>query len=777
MRELRRSPRVHLRPALRLAASVALLGLALVLVAPSDSVAQSPRVLTLEEAGSDARVQGLLGLLTRRAVREASQSAGPVSMAAFGSPIEFANFHPKHIRPETPVAVLIEGTPTQADLESRGIVVGTVAGDVITATLPLSLLPELLAVEGVERVSAAAPVEKALNISATEIDAESLWLGNPPNYPVGSLTGNNVIVGIVDTGVDPRVDDFKSTTNATRFKSIWDQLWSGLPPTGYSYGVEYTESQINAGQITAYHDYDSHGTHIAGVAAGNGRSTGNGQLAYRYVGIAPRSNIIAVKAYMLESQVIDAVRYVFTKAGSLGKPAVVNLSLSVSWGAHDGTYAFDRGLSALTGPGKIITAAAGNKGLENGHARYDLAIGASTDATFSIPTYIPSISQHETIVFEGWHDGSAGFDVKLISPTGISTPVITPGTQSGYLETNDGTVLVQNGMTTNSLGAKQVLIYVGYGTTGTALPRSGTWRINIKRRSGTSSGVSHWWMAQSVLGSTTLPAFTGAGIDTASTVTSPATADSVISTGAYTTKVSWPNLSGSTSKYPYSPPLSRLADFTSRGPRRDGVQRPDVMAPGYGVMSAKSTDGSISSAFTDPDGAHFMNKGSSIANAHTTGAIALLLEQTPTLTPSGARNILRTRARSDSYTGTTPNGKWGYGKLDVSSGGTTGVNDGVAFGLSFRNVFPNPSRDFATFDFDVASVALAQGASTPVDVRIYDVRGREVRMLQGVATPGTQRLSWDGRNTAGEETAPGVYFARLTVGETQLQKKFVRVIE
>jgi len=190
-----------------------------------------------------------------------------------------------------------------------------------------------------------------------------------------------------------------------------------------------------------------------------------------------------------------------------------------------------------------------------------------------------------------------------------------------------------------------------------------------------------------------------------------------------------------------------------------------------------STDATISATYEDPDGVHYMAKGSSIANAHTTGAIALLLEQNRYLTPSGARNILRTRARSDSYTGTVPNGKWGYGKLDVAVGGTTGVNDAVALGLSFGNVFPNPSRDFASFQFDVASIALAQGASTPVEVRVFDVRGREVRMIRGIATPGTQRLTWDGRNEAGEETAAGVYFARLTVGTTELQKKFVRVAE
>lgn len=739
--------------------------------------AQTPRVLSLEDAGRDVRVDPVLGLLAMRAQAQAGLPLEMALEASIDGTGGFANFLQLDVRPESPVAILIEGTPDRAELESRGIVVGTVAGDVITATMPLGLLPALLAVPGVDRVSAAARVETALNVSIQEIEADALWGGTPPSYPAGSLTGNNVIVGIVDTGVDPRIADFKTATNQTRFKSIWDQQWTGLPPAGYGYGTEYSEAQINADLLTFYHDYDGHGTHIAGVAAGNGRGTGNGQAAYRYVGVAPRSNLIAVKAYLLESQIIDATNYVFTRAASLGKPAVVNLSLSVSKGAHDGSYSFDRGLSALTGPGKIITAAAGNRGLENGHARFDLGTNANTDLSFIIPSYTPSQSQGEALFIEGWHDPAASFDIKLISPTGITSQTITPGSQSGYVETADGTILVQNSITTSLSGAKQLLIFVGYGTIGTARPKVGTWRINIKRRSGTSSGTSHWWVAQHVFGTTTLPAFTGAGIDTASTVSSPATADSIISTGAYTTKVSWQNSGGSTSKYPYSPPLLRLSDFTSRGPRRDGVQRPDFMAPGYGVMSSVSTDATVSSTYKDPDGVHFMSKGTSVANAHTTGAIALLLEQNPTLRPSGARQILRDRARSDSYTGTTPNGKWGYGKLDVSLQSVTGVEDGIAFGLSFSSVFPNPSRDHATFDFNIASVALSQGVTTPVLVRIADVRGREVARIPGIATPGGQRLVWNGVTGSGEIAPAGVYFASLIVGDSRLQRKFVRIAQ
>jgi subtilisin family serine protease len=772
MREPHRSP----QPLLRLAF------LALILGVPGPAGlahAQTPasRLLTLEEAGSDVRVDPVLGLLVRRADQQsglaAATESAPLTMGdGTGG---FANFLSAMARPDMPVAVIIEGTPDRLELESKGIVVGTVAGDVVTATLPLSLVPVLLTVSGVEKVSAAAPVEKALNVSADEIDADVLWAGNPPTYPAGSLTGNGVIVGIVDTGVDPRVADFRDTANKTRFKYAWDQQWSGIPPAPYAYGVEYTEAQINANQIEEFRDYDGHGTHVAGIAAGNGQSTGNGQPAWNYVGVAPRSNIIAVKAYMLESQIIDAVNYVFLRSATLNRAAVVNLSLSLTKGGHDGSYSFDRALSALTGPGKVITAAAGNRGLENGHAKVNLASGASQDISFTIPTYTPSQTQTEYLILEGWHNSSASFDVKVISPSGITSTTVLPGIQTGYVVTNDGTVLIQNGITTNLVGAKQILVTVAYGTPGTPRPKSGTWRVNLKRRSGTTTGTCDFWVSQHFFATTVLPAFSGSTVDTAGTVTSPATGDSIISTGAYATKVSWTNNVGSTSRYPNSPPLYRVADFSSRGPRRDGQQRPDLMAPGFGVMSSMSTNALVSATYQDPDGKHYIAKGTSVANAHTTGSIALLMEQNRYLTPSGARLTLRNRARTDSYTGSVPNGKWGYGKLDLSPGAVTGVNDGIALGLSFSNVFPNPSQDMATFEFVVNSVALSQGSSTPVRVRIIDVRGREVAEVTGVAVPGPQRLTWDGRNSDGAPVAAGVYFARLTVGTTQLQKKFVRI--
>ena len=137
--------------------------------------------------------------------------------------------------------------------------------------------------------------------------------------PAGS--GRGVVVGIVDTGIDLAHADFRAASGQTRIKYLWNQPWSGTPPAGFNYGAEYSEAQINAGGAN-HHDDDGHGTHVAGIAAGNGRATGNGYAAYRYVGMAPEADLIVVKMRNSDSDLINGVNYVFTRAAAMGKPAV-----------------------------------------------------------------------------------------------------------------------------------------------------------------------------------------------------------------------------------------------------------------------------------------------------------------------------------------------------------------------------------------------------------------------------------------------------------------------
>jgi hypothetical protein len=70
---------------------------------------------------------------------------------------------------------------------------------------------------------------------------------------------------------------------------------------------------------------------------------------------------------------------------------------------------------------------------------------------------------------------------------------------------------------------------------------------------------------------------------------------------------------------------------------------------------------------------------------------------------------------------------------------------------------PNPFNPRTTIKFEVA-------ANGPVDLRLYDMRGRLVRILLDDAPypVGAYEIPWDGRNDHGGAVATGVYLCRFT---------------
>ncbi len=714
---------------------------------------------SLARAAEDARLDPRLGA-TLLAVGKWELESGFVASGEYG------------------VLVLIRGDVDRADLEAVGAVVGTQAGSITTAEVPLAAIPYLLAIPGLEAIEAASPLQPLLTVSGPEVEADAYWQYVPPTTFSG-FTGLNVVIGIVDTGIDVNNLDFRKPNNQTRIKYIWDQAGFGSPPSGFTYGTEWTESQINAGSCTQ-RDTEGHGTHVAGIAAGNGRATGNGYPAYRYTGIAPEADLVIVKgssmtysSNFLESKVIDGVNYIFQKAAALGKDAVVLLAMGHQRGGHDGSNSFDTALSALTGPGKLIVAAAGNDGGLAFHAATNLPAGGSATVTFSIPSYTPTITINEYLEIEAWHEPTASFRVKLTSPGGYTTNWVNPGTSSGVIPTADGAILVQNATVTNSKGAKK--IYVFLNDQGDNVPPAmGTWTLLVERVAGATTGVLDAWLTGWAFGTTlSTPVFT-AFVDPSRLVMSPATGDSIISAGAYTTKTSWLNANGTTSFYTGSPTLWAIASFSSPGPRRDGAQRPDLAAPGYGVMAGLSADESTTNIWKAEDAAHRIRKGTSAAAAHVAGGLAVLLEEQPDLRPSGARALLTQRAQSDTYTGSVPNGVWGYGKMALAASSSTDVSSSGPAAPAGPIAFPNPTSGAIRFAFALTPQQ-AGGARDGVRIRVVDVQGREVAVIPGLSVPGAQELLWDGLASDNRGASPGVYLAHLEAGDASAVWKFVRL--
>ena len=59
--------------------------------------------------------------------------------------------------------------------------------------------------------------------------------------------------------------------------------------------------------------------------------------------------------------------YIYRYAESVGKPCVINVSLGVQAGPHDGTSTFDTLADAMLGPGRLLVGSVGNFGGINFH--------------------------------------------------------------------------------------------------------------------------------------------------------------------------------------------------------------------------------------------------------------------------------------------------------------------------------------------------------------------------------------------------------------------------
>jgi subtilisin family serine protease len=258
-------------------------------------------------------------------------------------------------------------------------------------------------------------------------------------------------------------------------------------------------------------------------------------------------------------------------------------------------------------------------------------------------------------------------------------------------------------------------------------------------------------------------------------VCSPATADSVISVGAYSTKNSWTAVGGMPVQEPTAE-VNNLAYFSSPGPRRDGRQAPDIAAPGYEIASTMSGQtSSLPLSYQLPDGKHRIGLrqgfGTSLAAAHVAGVVALFFQKTPGTPIGGLRLKLQQNARQDSFTGTAPNYNWGWGKLDAALPSAVDVLPLDLDGGARLRVQPSPSRAETSFDFN-----LPVGSSAPDAVlKILDLRGRVVATLKARGEGGPARLVWNGLDSAGAQSPAGLYLARLEAGAITAGCKFVRL--
>ena len=678
------------------------------------------------------------------------------------------------------ITVIASGQFSAEALVERGARVRWQRGDLAILTVEPGLLEEVAGTPGLLYLEAGVKSRPVADVSIPDV-------GGIAARNASGLAGRGVLIGIIDSGIDWRHQDFITPEGESRIRAILDLSEPGAYYGGTMVTAAQIKAALTAGTELPTHDYSGHGTHVAGIAAGDGSS---GAGLGSYAGMAPEAGLVIVKAsrdpfvseFSSEDQMI-AIGFIDSVATAAGMPCIINLSFGTTFGAHDGTAAVERYIDALSGPGRIFVAAAGNEADKKHHALVNPSSGTA-GISFTIPAYTPAAgSGNDYLLLDGWYDGGSQAAVTLITPT---DETIGPVGYGRYYSgnTRSGEVNIWNGFYESGEeivsgpnpfnGDRECIIEINDGA-GTA-PAAGEWKL---RFSGSSERLDMW------IASGTMPVTFSTGSSGQTTLTIPASAKNIIAVGAYTTKESWVNIDGEnlTLDTKGTIKIGDVTEFSGAGPTRDGRTKPELTAPGRIIGSSfsreadplssysvfASSNGSYPNAFILPDGVHGLSLGTSMAAPHVSGAIALLMEKYPDLSASAARQVLIRTARSIS--GTAKANQWGYGKLNAAA--LVSVNpdslpeeeEGTLF-----LPYPNPFIISTTIPYPVPS---ADGNEKEPEILVYNILGERVpaRLFRQSASFGRGAVIWYGRTIWEKRVAAGVYFVVFVYENRRVVRK------
>jgi subtilisin family serine protease len=521
-----------------------------------------------------------------------------------------------------------------AGLAQKGIRVNQDRGEIRTAIVPLEEIGPLSDQKAVHRIVPARRLRPLMDVAPGKVQL-------PAFRSSSGLTGKNVVVGIVDSGIDPNHPAF-----AGRILSIWDQTLPGSGIPGAGYGLEVSGATLNSSR-----DQNGHGTHVAGIAVGKQTKFG---------GVAPEAEIIAVKTDFQDVHIADGIAYIFAKAKALKRPAVVNLSLGGHFDAHDGSDSLSQFIDGQTGPGRIVCCAAGNEGMDNIHAQVKVLKNRQKTIRFIVPAPQPTEAVSLAIL-NGWYSGQDRIDVSVQAPSGLTTSyqgVLATGNPVRTYSLPDGKVQVITPGPDPANGDHNVLVVI--------TPRhvfspvaSGVWRLRLRGKAITNGAVDIWTLDDAdrldVI-------FTGASVKDSLKIGSPGAATSAVTVASYTTKLKWTDTTGKT--WSTAGALDDISDFSSEGPLRNSAQKPDVTAPGSWIASCLSADSQVESPYVVANGIRMM-QGTSMACPFVAGLVALLLERDAKLDPAAVKDLLRTNSAVPGQPPGTFDPKWGFGLIDA----------------------------------------------------------------------------------------------------------------
>ena len=370
------------------------------------------------------------------------------------------------------------------------------------------------------------------------VNLDAAGITQVQNQPVLKLTGQDIILGFIDTGIDYTHPAFRRSDGSSRIYGLWDQtVQTGTPPYDLEYGSVYTRQEINQAlaledpySLVPSQDEIGHGTALAGIAAGTALPEND------FAGAAPQAMIAAVKlkpakeylkslfyvtgdapAYQM-TDIMAGIRYLIRLSEELLKPLVICLGLGTSQGAHSGDSPLDSMLSVTNQFRGIIGVSAAGNEAGRAHHYYGTALNST------------EYNAVEILVKEGtrgfcaelWGQPPEVYAVGFESPLGEVVQKIPP--RLSYSENIsfilENTKIFVSSEIIQTVSGSQ-LIFIRFTD-----PTPGSWKIRVYTGN-YNSGSYHIWLPITGFSN---PDVTFLEPNPDTTITSPGTSLSVITT-------------------------------------------------------------------------------------------------------------------------------------------------------------------------------------------------------------------------------------------------------